>query len=395
MINVIFLAQFDTDGILAALYIVIKYIQTQYMHMWTYMSNHIHTQSYTCLDIYTYTDTCTNIHRHTLFTRLTMFPLAVLRMVETTTTIINNGGGGGGGGRGEEEEDGRDIDGAGSSADEGNKNQSQEAKSREYGGWVTSWTSLAARKSRVTTAVCALALSWWSNRLRTPVRRRRLHHAWKILGKQWLTYQSAVTVFLSSSGTVATWPNFAKKHAIICLEALLFLLNFTGGFSSGKPTPSTVGVVLVYPCFVFCYDIPNARRPSSIKFSWHVGAPVHPTPLLLFIQVMGHPTGTAFPYAKTVVKNASETSTSCISAHVIVGSFLIRDSTLETFSGVTVVAIWPQRLSSSNVLATDMNCLNHLKTVALNGDWSPKQCLKLWKHSWKVFFSPGSSHNTS
>ena len=51
---------------------------------------------------------------------------------------------------------------------------------------------------------------------------------------QWLTYQSAVTVFLSSSGMVATWPNFAKKHAIICLEALLFLLNFTGGFSSGK-----------------------------------------------------------------------------------------------------------------------------------------------------------------
>ena len=44
----------------------------------------------------------------------------------------------------------------------------------------------------------------------------------------------AVTGFLYSSGMVATWPNFAKKHAIICLEALLFLLNITGGFSSGK-----------------------------------------------------------------------------------------------------------------------------------------------------------------
>ena len=33
---------------------------------------------------------------------------------------------------------------------------------------------------------------------------------------------------------VATWPNFAKKHAIICLEALLFPLNFTGRFSSAK-----------------------------------------------------------------------------------------------------------------------------------------------------------------
>ena len=106
---------------------------------------------------------------------------------------------------------------------EWNKNQSPGAKSGEYGGWVTSSTSLAARKSRVTATVCALALSWWSSRPRTLVRGRRLYHAWKILGKQWLTYQSAVTVFLSSSGMVATWANFAKKHAIICFEALLFL----------------------------------------------------------------------------------------------------------------------------------------------------------------------------
>ena len=35
-----------------------------------------------------------------------------------------------------------------------------------------------------------------------------------------------------------------------------------------------------------------------------MGAPVRPTPLLLFTQVMGHPTGT-LPDAKTVVKNAS------------------------------------------------------------------------------------------
>ena len=39
-----------------------------------------------------------------------------------------------------------------------------------------------------------------------------------------------------------------------------------------------------------------------------MGAPVHPTPLLLFTQVMGHPTGTTFPCAKAVVKNANETS---------------------------------------------------------------------------------------
>ena len=98
---------------------------------------------------------------------------------------------------------------------EGYKNQSQGAKSGEYCGCVTSWTILADRKSSVTAAVCALALSWWSSRPWTPDRGRRLHHAWKTLGKQYLTYQSAVTVFLSSSGMVAMWPNFAKKIAII------------------------------------------------------------------------------------------------------------------------------------------------------------------------------------
>ena len=60
---------------------------------------------------------------------------------------------------------------------EGNKNQSQGAKSGEYGGWVTSWTSLVARNSRVTAAVCALALPWWSSRPWTPVHGRRLHHS--------------------------------------------------------------------------------------------------------------------------------------------------------------------------------------------------------------------------
>ena len=142
------------------------------------------------------------------------------------------------------------------------QNQSQGANSDEQGGWVTNWTSLAARQSRVTAAVCALALSWWSSRPRTPVWGRRLHHAWKILGKQWLTYQSAVIVFLSSSGMVATWPNFAKKHAIICLEALLFLLNFTGGFSSGKTHTSDC-------CFVSgSYWYTQVSSPVTMTQTW-------------------------------------------------------------------------------------------------------------------------------
>ena len=33
IINLIYIAQFDTDGILTALYIVITYIQMQYVHV--------------------------------------------------------------------------------------------------------------------------------------------------------------------------------------------------------------------------------------------------------------------------------------------------------------------------------------------------------------------------
>ena len=51
IINLMCMAQFDTNSILTALYIVIKYIQTQYMHIWTYMKQ-------SC----SYTDTCLHIY---------------------------------------------------------------------------------------------------------------------------------------------------------------------------------------------------------------------------------------------------------------------------------------------------------------------------------------------
>ena len=43
IINLIYIAQFDTNSILTALNIVIMYIQMQHVHIWTYMKNHIHT----------------------------------------------------------------------------------------------------------------------------------------------------------------------------------------------------------------------------------------------------------------------------------------------------------------------------------------------------------------
>ena len=103
---------------------------------------------------------------------------------------------------------------------------------------MTNWTSLAARKSRVTAAVCALALSRWSSRPQAPVRGRHLQHAWKILGKQWLTYQSAVTVFLSSNGMVAAWLNLQKKQTV-WKHLCLFRISQVGSHL-GRLTTSTV-----------------------------------------------------------------------------------------------------------------------------------------------------------
>ena len=37
IINLIYIAQFDTNGVLTVLSIVIKYIQMQYVHVWTYI----------------------------------------------------------------------------------------------------------------------------------------------------------------------------------------------------------------------------------------------------------------------------------------------------------------------------------------------------------------------
>ena len=61
IINLIHIVQFDTNGILTALYIVIMYIQMQYVHVWTY-AKQSYKYTYTCLHINTYTVTCTNIH---------------------------------------------------------------------------------------------------------------------------------------------------------------------------------------------------------------------------------------------------------------------------------------------------------------------------------------------
>ena len=121
-----------------------------------------------------------------------------------------------------------------------------------------------------------------------------------------------VIVLLSSSGRAATLSNFAKKHAIVCLEALLFLLNFTGGFSFGKTHNVDCcfvsGSVLVYPGFCLLLRCPRheifLRR---IFLACGCTSPPYPTSALH--SGYGAPNGQQrFLTPKAVLKNASETS---------------------------------------------------------------------------------------
>ena len=65
MINLTYITQFDTNGILTALNIVIRYVQTHYMHLCIDLHEHSYSYTYRSLHIYTYTDTCTNTYMHT------------------------------------------------------------------------------------------------------------------------------------------------------------------------------------------------------------------------------------------------------------------------------------------------------------------------------------------
>ena len=59
IINLIYIAQFDTNSILTALYIVMKYKQMHYMHLLINMNKHSYTD--TGILIYTYLRTYTHI----------------------------------------------------------------------------------------------------------------------------------------------------------------------------------------------------------------------------------------------------------------------------------------------------------------------------------------------
>ena len=58
IINLIYIAQLDTNGILTSLYIVITYTQPHYMHLCMAMHEHSYSYTYTDLNIYAYANPC-------------------------------------------------------------------------------------------------------------------------------------------------------------------------------------------------------------------------------------------------------------------------------------------------------------------------------------------------
>ena len=160
-----------------------------------------------------------------------------------------------------------------------------------------------------------------------------------------------ITIFLSSSWIVAMWPVFPHKPAIICLEALLFPLNFTSGFSSGKTHTAQLflrlGGCIDIPRFCLMSQCFNTRRSSSVKFTWHVGAPTYSTPLLLFTHVMGIQQAQHSLYQGSheecewdfLIKSSWNPVYQLMS--YFDPSIYQRVSTLETFPRVMVIAIWP------------------------------------------------------
>ena len=175
------------------------------------------------------------------------------------------------------------------------------------------------------------------------------------------------------------WLNFAKKCCHL-FGSILFLLNFTGGLLSGKTHTADCCFVLGSHWYTQVLSPVRMSQTWDLPPSNFLSMRVHQSTLLCFcslLRLWGTQEAQRFLTPRKSwrmrVRLPDKTfMTSCISAYVIFGSFLIRDSSLEMFSGVLVVAIQTQRSSSSNVLTPDMICLNHLKMVSLDRDWSPK-----------------------
>ena len=150
---------------------------------------------------------------------------------------------------------------------------------------------------------------------------------------------SALTVFLTWSGAEATRPDLGKKTAIICLEVLLNLLNFTGGLSPGKSYAEDC-------CMVLCH--------TGTQKSCHPWWCPWPDVTCLH-QIFEACEGTTPPYSSFVPRSAGGALNMCnISENPVEGgsdlSFLMKDSTALYLIFCNLWVFFVQTLNSGHVL---------------------------------------------
>ena len=128
---------------------------------------------------------------------------------------------------------------------------------------------------------------------------------------QWLTYQSAITVFLSSGGMVATWSILQRNTLPFIFKHFCFFWISQVGSHLERPTPPTVASFrgrIGIPRFCILLRWPKREETLLSQFFVACGCTSPPYSTSALHTVMKHPTGTTFPYDMAVVKNASETS---------------------------------------------------------------------------------------
>ena len=109
----------------------------------------------------------------------------------------------------------------------------------------------------------------------------------KIIGKQMVVYHIELPVLRCSSGTIATFPVFSKKQAIICWIWLILKHPY------GRLL-FTIGLKCVNPRFITCHDVIDVFRSTAIVFLDHLFGPINTNLFLSDWQIVWNPTQSNF-----------------------------------------------------------------------------------------------------
>ena len=251
-----------------------------------------------------------------------------------------------------------------------------------------SWTPSLARNSLVAEAVWAGALSWWRV---MPDFGRRVRTAYSTWGRHWRTYQSAVTVRLSSSGVVVMCPILAMYEATISLLVLLDRLNFGGWVSPGKSQTNDWAFVSGSKWYtqissyltIFYIEFGRSLPYFSSMVKHHCTLPTFCSSVSWCGTHLAHRLWTASWWCRISFKaDMPIPSMSWRSLQVIRASSLISSLTRAAFSWVAAETGWPQKLSSLKWLPPNSNSQNHLLTVDFLGAMNQKASDKFLWDTW-------------